>query len=223
MTRFHLRRRGRAAFLGLLGPFLLWLGRRHLPFTKRRVHEAHVVAALARLQPGDVILTRERGAPTNLIIPGRYTHATIWSPKDGRAEVVEAVGEGVRVTGIYDLLMAHDGFAIMRARESTKEQRCAAAEIARTFVGRPYDVRLEMEDDYGKRDGEREFYCGELPCVAHRKANPRFTFRGGQRLGVWTAEPMDYFWQRDKFMLVLECDPPAGDTQADVPPSQVPA
>lgn len=205
MRRFASR--ARVWLQGLIAPALFWLGRLHLPFAVRRVSQTDVERALAVLEPGDVILTAERGAPTNLVIPGVFTHATIYAPSSplGKAEVVEAVGAGVRVTGIWDLLLGcKDRFAVLRSREATYSQRCAAAARARELVGRPYDIRLMLADDFGKA-GDAEIYCGEAPIVAFRQAVGRaFTFRGARKLGDWIASPMDYFEDRERWELVFD-------------------
>lgn len=179
----------RKKLLSLLAPFLLWFGRLHLPYTQRHVTQAQVETALTVLEVGDVIVTRERGAPTNLLIPGVFTHAAIYV---GNGQVVEAVGAGVRVTGIWDLLLgSKDRFAVCRSSESDRTLRATAGRFAFELVGLPYDILLQLAIDYGKT-GDLAVYCAEAPWIAHVRANPLFQFRGQLRLGAWTIEPQDY-------------------------------
>lgn len=217
--------RSRAKFLELCGPFLLWVGRLHLPFTLRRVHQWHVDQALALLEPGDVILTAERGAITNILIPGDFTHVTIYSPDPiGRAEVVEAVGGGVGISGLWELLLGHkDRFAIVRAINLTKEQRCSAARFARTLKGRRYDTSLRLAKDYGHDEGDAEIYCAELPVIAFLYVDPNFAFCGGLDLGVWTVEPQDFFDQREHFALIYDSAQSASPAMPRASAPRVPA
>jgi hypothetical protein len=200
------RARARASFLAAISPFTMWLGRLDWPFVRRRTKRADVLRALAMLQVGDVMLFGRRGAPTNLAIPGSLTHATIYA---GNEQLVEAIGTGVQVSDIYDVVLEHDRYVIVRSTESTPEECVAAVAVAKTLVGRPYDPRLRMADDYGADEGDAAIYCGELEVIAFRRVNPRFTFRGRKRLGVWTAEPMDYLTSPQCFRLVLDSLDPA--------------
>jgi hypothetical protein len=190
----------RDRLLEAVEPFLMWLGRQDWPFVRRGLKARDVRQALALLELGDVILVSRRGAWTNPVIPGQWTHAMIYA---GDGEVVEAVGAGSQVTDLFDELMEHDRYAIMRSNELDAAARRMAARIARTLVGRRYDARLRLADDYGE-DGDQEIYCAELPVIAFRKSDRvAFTFRGKERLGAWSIEPQDYREDR-RFDLIGE-------------------
>lgn len=183
----------RALIFGWLAPFLFWVGRLHWPFSHRRLSQSHVKLALGVLLPGDVIITEQDGAPSNLLIPGDYTHAAVYSPDtDGSPEVIEATSPGVHPLGLYDFLMTKDRFMILRSTEGDAVAGGLAAHAARSYIGRRYDIMFRMSVDYGDKLGDLDIYCAELAFVAWRDACPQMTFRPRLVAGAYTIEPMDF-------------------------------
>lgn len=185
----ELKIRGRVLYV--LAPFLMWLGRLEWPFSQRLIKEAQVWSALRVLQPGDVLLCSIRGEPTNLVIPGEFTHTAVWAPisTNGRP-VVEATGEGCHDTGAFDFFMSHDRVIVLRSKESNAGQRHEAADVSRRFIGLPYDIQLILDESL---DSVKAVYCAEVAFSAHKAANPKMEFSARKRMGGMTVVPMDFY------------------------------
>lgn len=183
----------------------MWVGRVHIPFSKRRVHEEDVLEALKLLRPGDVLLTAIRGEPTNFFIPGEFTHTAIWSPDGSYKPIVEATGPGCHDTGAYDFFLEHDRVVILRSKESNEFQTSSAAALSRRFIGLPYDIKLQLEDDAGL-DGDKAVYCAEVAYTSHLRANPAMEFRARLQMGMMTVSPMDFLRATKYWGLVWDSD-----------------
>jgi len=132
-------------------PALVWVGKTHLPFVKKKITAKHYREAKDCLKPGYVMLGKRHGEASNLLIPGYWPHAAIYV---GANQVVEAVGEGVRITDLIDFMLSRDEVAIFKPTFAEENILKLAAEWARQQVGKPYDFRFEMNN--------LAFYCAEI-------------------------------------------------------------
>lgn len=102
--------------------------------------------------PGDQVVAAATTA--------RLTHAALFDAE--RDEVIEAVGRGVSVTPLRELLAQAVRLQIVRPRGYTKEKGKAAIARARSHVGASYDwlgtVGLQAD---------RSYYCTELCADAY--------------------------------------------------------
>lgn len=109
------------------------------------------------LQPGDIILQSDNRYPgwqisQRLLFGSQYSHAALYS---GRGQIIDAdSGAGVTEHGLEDLLEGHR-FAVVRPAYQGSEDREAALGYARRAVGKPFDDKLDSQD-------ENELYCSEL-------------------------------------------------------------
>ena len=111
--------------------------------------------ALSVIRPGDIILTRTKWRPTNIIFPGKWTHALIAIGED---ELVEATLPVVRSIWLVDVWASASEVKIVRPVFLSDTERSEAASIAAAMIGTPYD--LEFNDD------PSELYCSELIYAA---------------------------------------------------------
>ena len=191
---------------------------------------AQVEEARGKLRPGDLILVRRNGYPSNLFMPGFWTHSALYvgtaadlkelgiatqplvakhlrRDEEGGA-VIEAVSEGVIFTTLEHAIHA-DYAAVLRPRQS-KEKRALAIVRAFDQVGKPYD----FDFDFSKPD---RLICTELLCLAYKGM---LTFELTRVMGRDTLPAVgiaqQYVKERGRsdrqmdFVLFLDADPVAG-------------
>lgn len=169
----------------------LWLLRLSIPIQKlmQKMHPPEpligwdfVAEVTMSIEPGDVLLSRERLHLTNLFIPGFWSHAAIWEG----SYVIEAIGSGVRASGLQEFLYKKDWVMVLRANFLASTE--PVTRFAWFQVGLPYDY------EFGSK--VKAWYCSELVfrCLregAHRVGGPDvFTLR--KTFGVRTVTPQDF-------------------------------
>ena len=186
----------RRVILNVLHPLIVWYGDLDWPFSRRKVNGKIYRKAYSKLVPGDIIVTRKRGEPTNVFIPGFYTHSMLYV---GESNVVEATSLGVHKTDILDALMTKDYFAVVRPKFCSQVEMKLIAN-----TGKKLDS-MAIAYDYGFEPNNGAFYCSELifHCYKHVLEN-KFPFEMRKTLGVDTVTPQDYFNAKKKFYRVFE-------------------
>jgi serine/threonine protein kinase/protein tyrosine phosphatase (PTP) superfamily phosphohydrolase (DUF442 family) len=119
-----------------------------------REHAEHGYWLVVRgTHPGDQVVAAATA--------GSLTHAAIYDAR--RREVVEAVGSGVMLTPVRELVAHSHRLQIVRPRDFTADEGEAAVRRARSRVGFDYDWlgTVGLESD-------RRFYCTELVLDAYR-------------------------------------------------------
>jgi hypothetical protein len=98
-----------------------------------------------------------------------FSHCGIAANENGRWVVYEAF-RSVEVTPLKEFIFRgrNQGFAVYRLKSDCQKYIPATIENAKTYMGRPYDVRYRMDDD--------RIYCTELIYKSYREAS-------GQQLG----------------------------------------
>jgi uncharacterized protein YycO len=145
-------------FLSFVEPITRLVGKIHAPFSVRLIKGKDFDAIKAAIQPGDILLSRIRWHLTNVFIPKFWKHAAIVSM---RKTVIEAVGEGVVETNLFDFVATKDYICVLRLR-AIDSVHLQAAMNAQNEVGSLYDYEFETEDD--------EYYCSELVYWAYQRA-----------------------------------------------------
>ncbi|MDR2442285.1 MAG: hypothetical protein LBE31_02040 [Deltaproteobacteria bacterium] len=129
----------------------------------------------AVIEHGDWLVIRGIGAADNLIGSATnmpFSHSSIYDAEND--QVIESDRRGVHVTPLPDYLSHATRVWVVKPMWATPETRPLAVELARSFVGRPYDVTgligLGLPESY---------YCSELvmsawkPFIAkNEKTNP---------------------------------------------------
>lgn len=116
-------------------------------------------------QDGDILLQH---IPSQLcsviadITESQYSHCGMIVYRGGRPYVLEAIGP-VRYTSISTWLSrgARGRFTQLRPKNLSKAQIAAAIKEAQQFLGRPYDIQYELDDE--------KIYCSELTYKAYLK------------------------------------------------------
>lgn len=184
-------------------PFTRWVGKAHLPFTKRLLTESAARSAAMKMQPGDVLVTSIRGEPSNIFIPGEFTHAAMWAPANTDKPVIEAVSPVCKRTGLYDFFMTKDRICVVRARRSSAIQRMCAAEEMATFIGLEYDFDMILEDD-DKLQGAKRVYCAEAAYTAHKRSNADLGFMARKFWGRFTIVPQAFLDDKESWELIWD-------------------
>lgn len=177
-----------------LVPITKWIGKTHLPYTKKLLHAAQYHYINEILKPGMILLTRTDGEASNLLIPGKYKHCAISiNPRF----IVEAVGRGVIMTDLIDFILSKDHIAILKPKFCSDLAMESAARWAADQIGKPYDY--EFQSSYAA------FYCCELSYAAYQTAlggqNP---WRLREFWGEPTVTPDDFILADKKWEVVLE-------------------
>lgn len=101
-----------------------------------------------------------------------YSHCGLVAKQNGRWVVLEAY-HNVEETPLKDFVFRgrQQGFVVYRLKPEYRQFIPATIENARTYLGRPYDVRYRIDDE--------QIYCSELIYKAYLTAS-------GQQLGRLT-------------------------------------
>ena len=175
--------------LRVVTPITIWIGQRHLPFTRKNINGGDFLAIDHILQVGDVLVTKTHGELSNLLIPGHWSHAMIYI---GNGLVVEAVGKGVVRNPLASAVLSKDEICILSPMFATEEQKEMAAAFAENQVGFPYD--------YDFKGNNQAFYCSELIYAAYNEAtNGETPFKLRDSMGVPTAIPDDIYLANKKW------------------------
>lgn len=182
-------------------PIVKILGSVSAPFSHKKVTGTHFYHLMSRLTSGVVLVTRTSGELSNLLIPGRYSHAAIYTGVrplliDGQPVeapvVAEAVGSGTRARDLLSFLTSKDEVLAFAPAFASEDQMATAADWAMTKLGIPYDFTFEPTN--------KAFYCSEFVQASYAAAigsNVPFTKR--TTLGVSTVIPQDYVNAKDKW------------------------
>ncbi len=153
----------------------------------RRAAEQRTTAATRRyadvrggMKAGDVVLFRGSGLVSRAIrwlTKSPYSHAALVFLFEGRVYCLEAVGSGVRLALISEVLARyHGGIDHFDVPAATDEQRRGALGFAFQQLGKLYDKtgiwRFLLSSLTGRRRRVREdlaWYCSELVAAAYRR------------------------------------------------------
>jgi 1-acyl-sn-glycerol-3-phosphate acyltransferase len=94
------------------------------------------------LRPGDILLQRRNWALTNVLLPGYWTHAAMYTGESGQ-DVTEALAPGVIRSTLEVSVGEADAVCILRPRLSEAEIAEALARV-RLHVGKPYDFDFDF-------------------------------------------------------------------------------
>lgn len=188
----------RRLLLKLLHPLTQWIGKLHLPYTKKLITGKDFQEIEKILVPGMVFLTQTRGEISNLVNPGFWKHGAIYA---GNNLVVEALGDGVQTTNIYDFIFKKDFIAVMKPLFATEEEMQEAAWRALQIVGCPYDFNFELKD--------KAFYCFEVVYRSYKDAlwlkQKEMPFRIKTiKMGVPTIIGEDFYNAHEKWKCVWQ-------------------
>ena len=107
-----------------------------------------------QLKPGDIILRKYDHYLDGYLIPGKYSHASIYI---GNSKLIHAVAEGVKEIDLIDFCQC-DNICILRPLEDPTY----AITNAILYKGKPYDFYFNAKDS-------KEFYCHELVAKCYNK------------------------------------------------------
>lgn len=178
----------RELILRIVYPILKGLGEM---YPERTVTLDFVTQVKALLQPGDVFITRENMCFTNLLIPGFYTHAAIYT---GNGFITEATGIGVHQVPVEKFLFEKDHVMLLRAKFTDADHAASAANIAKSLQGDPYDFDFTGDNT--------AFYCAEVVWYAYDAILNPSPFREHETWGVNTVTPQDFYNAVDLWSIV---------------------
>ena len=147
----------------------------------RRLAPRHDELLKLGLKPGDIFVTRTKWRPTNILIPGYWSHAGMYVGND---TVVHALAPVVVETALQDFMSCVNSMAVMRTQLPEPTAEKAAAEM-RSYVGLPYDYMFEPTT--------KALYCSEAIAQAYWAVANDWTFEARERMGVITVTPQDLY------------------------------
>lgn len=134
---------------------------------------AYLAARQYEPQEGDIVFQSMPHTPLIDAIEGAsecsLSHCGIVGKHNGQWVIYEAL-RGVEITPLKMFLLRgrQQGFAVYRLREQYRPQIPATLAAVQKYLGRPYDIRYELDDE--------KIYCSELIYKAFRDVT-------GQELG----------------------------------------
>lgn len=164
---------------------------------------------LEAAQPGDIVLTRQASYLTGVLIPGYWTHASLYMGDkndlidmfgsdfsnleelmdfDASEKVLlEAVGAGVTASKAKDALLA-DSIIVLRPKVGVYD-KLRALKFVLENLNKEYNFTFDFSD-------EESFICSELVYKAysdHDTGKQIIGFEIKSILGNWTFTPQDMF------------------------------
>lgn len=118
-----------------------------------KVRGEQIEKIMSVLRPGDIVLRRYDHYLDSALIPGDYSHSSVYI---GGKKIIHAVAEGVKEIHVIDFCQA-DGICVMRPKCG---QRTAVNRVKK-WVGKHYDFKFNSTDS-------SEFYCHELSATAYK-------------------------------------------------------
>jgi len=145
--------------LTVLGPFIRFIGKIHMPFSRKKITGKDYYKWRDHIETGMVFLTKTEGEFSNLINPTKIKHAGIYVGElndDGIYYVLESVGKGSILTDLVTFLTTKDVVVICKPKFIRNESdfKYHVKEQSKRLVGIPYD--------YLFRKGGKAYYCFEL-------------------------------------------------------------
>ena len=138
--------------------------------------------ARADFETGDVLCFRGRGMGSRVIrwmTKSRYSHVGLAYLFEGRVYCLEAVGSGVRLMLMSELMRHYEG-GIDRfvVPDAAAEQRARAIGFGFAQLGRMYDrarllrfaQTILLERDMEQVKDDQQWFCSELVAAAYRAA-----------------------------------------------------
>lgn len=185
---FKVMKKLTSSFARLIGPI-------HAPFTHKPFTYESVIELENNLEIGDILLTRTHGEMTTLVIPGHWKHAIVYA---GSGMVVEAVGNGVRLNHLANVVMKTDNIVALRKKGGiTASKKYELTLWLEEQIGIPYDYEMNTE-------GDDAFYCSELAAKAMDLVAEMQYFKLKSRVGFMTITPDDIYNSQERMEIIWE-------------------
>lgn len=188
--------------------FYSWLLKKVIPFirfsmyyTSFRGWKYHDGYEL--LQPGDIVLTKDKKKLTTLLIGGEWTHAAqcvgkFGSPQYPGFEMAEMTHHDFTHSHFFDICKESDRVAIIRCKDYDPSYISAIIEKCLSFKGAQYDVAFDL--------GIKSLYCSELVYQSDFDRRLKVNLDDLVGLGVkyisptglWKAQNIDVVWDSDQ-------------------------
>lgn len=189
----------RKVVLQLGKPFFQAIKDLHIPFKHENIDDSVVSFCLGIMLPGDVVLSRIKGHASNALISGQYKHASIYV---GDGQIVEAVDPKVRIRDYKSFALEKDKICVLRSLESSPAECEAAAKIAVSCVGKPYDYDFVIPKFHDQED--KAMYCAELVWYCHERSNPHMRFDVKEIMGEPTVAPDDFLLAKNHWSIIFD-------------------
>ena len=136
-------------------PFYILYDPREYDYKIRGYQIRHIKSLL---KPGDIILRKYDHYLDGFLIPGKYSHSSLYI---GNNTIIHAVAEGVKKIDLIDFCQC-DGICVLRCKnEDVSKQAIINAKLN---LGKPYDFKFNTNDS-------SEFYCHELVRTCFKDLN----------------------------------------------------
>jgi hypothetical protein len=155
--------------LKLIKPIVIWIGNKHLPFTRKEITGDHYYSWRDKIDPGCVLLSMTHGEFSNVINPSEVEHGGLYIGGDKIKYVIEALGKGVVRNNLVKFMTTKDIFVVVKPKFGKPEQIQSVIEVAKKFEGTPYDYLFDK--------GDKSLYCFELVILSYLSEFPEKQFK----------------------------------------------
>lgn len=105
-------------------------------------------AVRGALLPGDVLLTYTAGVSSNIVVPGRFKHASVYvgSEGDPNGDMIEALSQGVVLSRLDDMLSTRVNRLVALRPLLVEPERQAYVSEVQSYRGQKYDFAVDFRD-----------------------------------------------------------------------------
>jgi len=147
--------------------------------TSFNIKGEHTTIIMEAMQPGDILLRGYNNYLSELLIPGKWSHAALVTDNHG---VVHAVGSGIEYQNIIDFCRC-DRIILIRPKVDIEDSENAVNK-AKLEIGKPYDHSFIFEREWSE---DQLFSCSELIYHCYRDTKVNFKM-GATNVGIWKVD-----------------------------------
>ena len=183
--------------LKFLKPFIIFIGKLHFPFSRKKITGYHYYLWRDFIDVGMVFLTKTEGEISNYINPVAIKHGALYiGYVDGIPTVIEALGRGVVYTDLITFLTSKDRVIGLKPTFLNNIDQTFIPNEALKLKGIPYDYLFSS--------GNKKYYCFELVAEIFKSVKPSVILAKEEIVKRYNIYSENTFLDDDRFLKVFD-------------------